>query len=163
MTTYTLQTSVISTGTIVVKITSPLAGLTIPSSPTLFGLSEIIESLDALPGVVQVEEIDIDYIDDYTTYAEGFWHKVLAEVSVDIQMTLDEGSGATHLFYGRNLKSGTSQEEFDLTPSAFQRSGTIHCLSFLTVLKSLSLAALDTAVMNQNEYYDPGRCSQEIG
>ncbi len=146
MTKYSLPISVSPSGTVHPYLYSPEAGLTIPTGQTLFYGNDFTELIDALAGVQEVEQVDTEFIEDYTVYAEGFWLHVLANATTDIQLTLDEGSGEEHLFYGRVQPGATPLTEHYLGATPL-RSGTMHLLSFLTAIQAVSSVNVNTALL----------------
>ena len=156
MTHYTIQTTVTPAGTLKIYMNSDLAGLTVPSSQTIMVNNDLTEKIDVVGGTMDVEQIDLDFVEDYTNYAEGFWHKLLQRTTTQIQLTLDEGSGETHLFFGIVQQGATPLTEISLTAGAIQRQGTMHVLSFLAQLKLVTLqSVIDACFASGLIYFIP--------
>lgn len=154
---YTLFSALSASGTVKIYLVSPETGLTLPTPQTVMLSQDLTERIDAAAGVQEVAQIDLDIVEDYTTYAEGFWMHVLANASTDIQITLDEGSGETDFFFGRVQPGATTLHEVDLTSSAIRRTGTIHLMSFLTLMQSVPTQTVINAVLASTPpYFIPG-------
>jgi hypothetical protein len=137
ITTYTVQTSVLASGTMTVKLHSDLVDLVVPTFQTLKLDTDFVTRVDIGPGRIELENVQFDYVEDYTVYAEGFWYKVLNSYA-EIQLLLNEGSGDTHFYWGRVLKNQTPIEEFDLTVGNIQRRGSIQTMTILGKMKDFT-------------------------
>src|SRR3990170_4130472 len=85
---YTLQTSVLPVGTVIIKLYSALNGLTIPTFASLSVPDDIVERCDLIPGEIELQEMTFEFVEDYSTYTEGFWYKVLQsyeEIQIGIE------------------------------------------------------------------------------
>jgi len=146
MTRYTLQTTVTAAGTVKIYLESPQAGLTIPSFASV-NPGDVTARIDSIAGVQEIDSIDLTITEDYGTYAEGFWQKVLGYAYADICITLNDASTEACFFFGRVQPGATRLAEKQLG-SGIVREGVIHCLSMLYVLQSINLADVDTALMS---------------
>jgi hypothetical protein len=142
---YTLHPATIPAGELAMIIYSSVTDLTIPTYVTLdFG--DLVERLDPIAGTYDVDTLDVDYVEDYSDagHPEGFWMAAIGGTYLDLQITLDEGAGATHVFYGRLLKEKTELDEYVLSGSTYGRRGTMRFVSHLMTLRDVTTADLIT-------------------
>lgn len=119
---------------------SELAGLTIPSANTLTLSQDFIERYDALQGVTEVESVDVDFADDYSTYAEGFWFKVCQRY-FEIRFILIGLSGPEFLFWGKINSDNSNVHDFDLSSGNYQKDGSFTLLSLLADMQAYPVAS----------------------
>jgi hypothetical protein len=54
-----------------------LPALTVPTGSYIISMDEIVERIDVDPGVIDIENVNINIQEDYSTYSEGFWSKII--------------------------------------------------------------------------------------
>jgi len=98
---YTLASVVTVNGTFAITLkNATITGLTEPTIQTILSIDAVEETLDVKAVTTEISKLTMTVRDDYSTHAStGFWYEVLAG-DVEILVTLDEGAGATHFFYG---------------------------------------------------------------
>lgn len=144
MTEYTLQIITLSAGRVTFILFSEFAGLTIPAFATLlFEDDELAEAIDIVSGEIDLERMQFAYLEDYSTYQEGFWYKVL-DGDFEIKILLDEGSGDTVYFWGTKEQLSASHTEISLVSGYERRTGTFSCISKIADLKEVFVADLET-------------------
>lgn len=152
MTTYTLQQHNVASGYMVIKLHSALAGLTIPTNTTIVDIQPAGERVDALLGQVETEAFTFIFREDYSTYLEGFWFKVMGDY-FEIQILLDEGSGNTHFFWGRAVPSKSPMEEVYLGNDGTKvRHGSFVCESLFVRLRDISAASVVDETITSLQY-----------
>ena len=152
MTTYTiLDRGFMAAGIVTVKLHSELSGLTVPSVSTLIANSDFVERVDiASLGHAELEDVTFEYREDYTTYEEGFWFKVLQKQTA-IQITLDDDQGEKHFFFGYVIPEGVNLAESSLVPTAYQREGSFRCLSGIYAFANVTIGQLATELASHIE------------
>jgi len=98
---YPLASVVTVNGTFAITLkNATVTELTEPTIQTILSIDAVEETLDVKAVTTEIPKLMITVRDDYSTHtATGFWYEVLAG-DVEILVTLDEGAGATHFFYG---------------------------------------------------------------
>ena len=79
---------------------SSFSALTMPSMVKFLDIGAIVEKVDSEAGTTDIENIDITLAEDYTTYAEGFFYKLIVEnptLNVDFMFTIINGSNEEFL------------------------------------------------------------------
>lgn len=146
LTTYTLQTMTLPTGTATVKLLSGIAGLVIPYFNSLDISADLVERCDLIPGTTEIENMEFSFIEDYSYYTQGFWFKVLNDSTEvpEVQILLNDGSGDTTWFWGRveQESGGGTFEELDLTTGKIQRKGKFTCVHLMDKLKDTLVTTL---------------------
>ncbi|MBE3141473.1 MAG: hypothetical protein IMZ53_12935 [Thermoplasmata archaeon] len=126
--------------------------LTYPTSVRFLSVSPIRESVDAEAGVTEFDNADIDVKEDYSTYPEGFWHRLIntyPAFDFELMFTIMEGSDETFLFRGKIYRINIQETEHYLddtvgTPSKVVRGVAFKLVSSLKVLEEVSLTDLLT-------------------
>lgn len=78
-----------------------LGALTFPTIQTVVSVGELEAWMDRKVAELQPDSLKLEVVDDYTTYTEGFWYKILAgTLPPRIHLVLDEGSGDTQYYFG---------------------------------------------------------------
>lgn len=164
---YNLQSVVVASGTLDFDLYVEAESdpqLLLPDYPSLMMLSGVGERQDVRQiGLVEIESVDFKFVEDYTNYTEGFWCKIL-QLPIEIRLTLDEGGGAKHFFWGIPSSGTISLNEVDLTVNSIQRHGEFTCLSLLTKLQDVLVSDLLTVVATRSELgTDPFSDNASIG
>ncbi|HEY4611411.1 MAG TPA: hypothetical protein VII11_00330 [Bacteroidota bacterium] len=93
--------SIVGTFNVTLYYDSELGDLTAPPSNTILNIGEVTSFMERNAGEIQLDSCQLHIRDDYATYTEGFWYKVLnATLPPRIKILLDEGSGNTPYYYG---------------------------------------------------------------
>lgn len=128
--TYTLQTDNTPAGVVTVTLYSEFNGLTIPTFSSLY-YNEINERYDAILNKVELAAMQCSFSEDYSTYLEGFWFKVLNGYA-ELRFSLEEdGTTNTHLFWGRCIQNLAPIEELAIVSGQFVRQGSFQVVSLL--------------------------------
>jgi hypothetical protein len=121
--------------------------LTIPTITKIFNLGKFKELIDFEAGVVDIQQVDTELIEEYSTYPEGFWYKIIngyPTKDVELMFTLMEGAVWTFLFRGRIYRSGTIAIEKYITASTKVRGMGLQLISSLDLLKTVTISDLIT-------------------
>lgn len=132
-----------------------LPALTLPTAVKIASMGKITERIDAQAGVVDTEQMRVTLGEDYSTYSEGFWYKVINGYPKDVQLmfTLMEGTNETFLFRGRVFKANATWEEIHINPvqdtsspgvapTKWVRSVQLQLVSAIDMLKSVAVSSL---------------------
>lgn len=106
-------------GLLGVTLYHPEAGLTPPARAGIVSLSPFTERIEILPGRIETASLEIELGDalEAQPYPNGFWRYALHDSLEwndelpEFRFTLDQGSGATHLFWGTFTLEGIEWEE----------------------------------------------------
>lgn len=85
-------------------VDTSLPALTIPTGVKVLHIGTLTELIDVEPGVVDVQNLEIELAEDYSTYAMGFWYKVIQgypTVNVEFRFILEEDGVDTFYFWGK--------------------------------------------------------------
>src|SRR5512146_862012 len=148
---YTVQESVLPSGTMTVKLYSELSGLTVPGYQTIDCDFWVNNRVDAGPGRLELENADIRFAEDRSVYAEGFWYKVANGGYAELLFLLDEGSGDTYFWRCTILRDQTRFTEYDLTPGNIQRNGSMKAMTVLGRMQETTVTEFITAFDWQND------------
>src|SRR3990167_787150 len=99
MTAYNLPTLDSPVGAFKFKLYCDTAGLTVPTIQTILDVGELTEQIDLDIGLSQFANLTLSIRDDYSTYSEGFWCKVLS-VGWQLRICLEESGSDTFYFFG---------------------------------------------------------------
>ncbi len=127
-----------------------LPALTVPATVRLISVGKPKEQLDAQAGTLEVESLDAELAEDYSTYPEGFWYKVANEYAskpLELMLGIMEGANETFLFRGRLFPQNANWEENYLSPVIgvpvdWVRGVKLQLVSGLNLLKEVSMGAL---------------------
>ena len=132
---------------------SQFATLMMPTAVKFLDIGAIVENVDAEAGTIDIENIDIALAEDYTTYSEGFWYKLIVEnptLNIDFMFTIINGSNEEFLYRGTVYRQGGEVPEYYLdnvsSPGSWVRGMKIQLVSSLLNMKSVTIADLCTAV-----------------
>jgi hypothetical protein len=151
MTKYSLSDTKTLAGTLksYLYVDSTLPALTIPSKIHFEDIEKFIAKVDVTAGRADIENVQIDIYEDYTTYPEGFWYKIInnyptktingniVNCDVQIMFTLMEGSDEVFLFRGSVKRNGTSQQEFKRVGTTAIRGMSIQLVSLLMAMQNI--------------------------
>ncbi len=108
MTEYTLETIVLPSGTLTVKLWHGNSSLVVPSGGFILSLGEFTERVDILIGALELPSVQVRCLDICnSTYTRGFLYYCFAESRStytdvpQLHFILNEGAGDTSLFWGR--------------------------------------------------------------
>lgn len=100
-----------------IRIYSSQAGLTDPVVDTVLEVGEKVEIADLSLGVASFSTMTLRVRDDYTTYTEGFWYKILSSGTSYIRILLDD----EFYFVGRIQLTETKWNELSLYNAEYIR------------------------------------------
>lgn len=93
-----------------IRIYSSQAALTEPVVDTVLEIGEKVEVADLSLGIAAFSTMKIRVRDDYTTYTEGFWYKILSSGTAYVRILLDD----EFYFVGRIQLPETKWDELSL-------------------------------------------------
>jgi hypothetical protein len=141
---YVLQSTVVASGTLEITLITDLAALTIPTYASLSPVGEFVQRVDVLPGVQELEQAEFEYFEDYSTYDEGFWFKVLMYGGAQIRVTIDDtGTGQGMLFWGAISEQMTNIEEVAMYGGKFVRKGKFTAVSLMSLLREVATGDIE--------------------
>jgi len=83
---------------------SDVSAPTIPTGVKVLSIGTLTELIDVQPGIVDVQNLEVELAEDYSTYTEGFWYHIIqTDPTKDVQLRfiLDEDGTETFYFWGR--------------------------------------------------------------
>ena len=142
---YTLPSLVTVNGTFAIEIKNcPVGSLTEPTIQTILSIDSTDEVLDIEAVTSEVSQLTLSIRDDYSTYTDGFWYEVfngtITEVlsgDIQINITLDEGSGATHFFYGTLNRESIDWSEIYVSTTKIRTAKIVFDSMVRTLLDSV--------------------------
>lgn len=145
---YDLPDAITPAGTFHVRLWSTLSGLTIPTKNLFLSIGDAVEVDDESAGVQSIQSLRVVLGDDYSTYAEGFWHKVLAVTqTVKIRFFLVENGADTFYFYGTKQTGKVNWNDHAINEPTYRRAASVDLISAAAILFNpdiLTVAALTT-------------------
>jgi hypothetical protein len=144
---YTLSTVTNHLGTFSVFVGTSVPDLTIPTKNTIISFGDLTERMDFTPGNIDMGTLQIQFVDDYTVHANGFWYEVMTG-ECDVKILLDEGDGDTFVFWGEIQRGETKFTEMYVSGSIALRVGNITLLSLLARLKQITVASLTSQMVS---------------
>jgi hypothetical protein len=124
---------------------SSITGLTYPSKVPFSNIGEFAESIDTEVGVVDAANVQLDIVEDYSTYSEGFWWKLIngyPTLDVQIMFTVMEGTDETFLFRGSIYRDNVNFGEPYLDGLSVVRSCSIQLVSMIGAIDLVSTTVL---------------------
>jgi hypothetical protein len=129
-------------------VNDSLPALTIPSNVKITKFGNITERLDVNPAVLDIENVEIEATEDYATYEEGFWFKVIMgypTLDVEMMFLLNSGTGEDqYLFRGKILRDDIVWTEHYVSGSSRVRTVKIRLLTGYNILSSITIPDLIT-------------------
>lgn len=128
-------------------VDTSLPELTIPTGVKITKIGALQELIDVEPGIVDVQNLDLEVAEDYTTYAMGFWYKVIQgypTVNVQFEMILTENGVDSFFFWGKVYREQIKWGEPYVTNTAVVRNckmkivSLIHSTQDVVVTKALT-------------------------
>lgn len=129
---------------------------TVPTANTIVSMGPLTERVDFTPGVVDIESMEIEIVDDYSTYTtEGFWYHVLQsepEREVSLRFILNENGTDTFYFWGKVYRQETEWSEKYVANDDSRRIRTVKLtlVSMIHVLTELPVSSA-ISVIEANE------------
>ena len=112
--------------------------LIMPTKVPFLDIGEIKESIDAEVGAVDIGNVDVTLAEDYGTYDEGFWYKLIMEnptLNVDLMFTVMNGVNEEFLYRGTVYRQGSEAPEYYLdtisAPTKWGRGMKVQLVSSL--------------------------------
>jgi hypothetical protein len=129
--------------------------ITVPAGVSFLDVGDLKESVDAQAGTTEIDNMKIKIAEDYTTYPEGFWYKLLygypVDYTVDIMFATVNGANEEFYFRGSVFRKNTyATEEYlnvlSATPTDWVRGIELELMSALTTSKNISMGDLCTII-----------------
>lgn len=122
-----------------------LPELTVPDTVKVMHIGELVELIDAEPGIVDVQNMELELAEDYSTYTEGFWYKVIQGYptkEVQFKFILEEDGVDTFWFWGKVYRQEVEWPEHYVATdeSAVIRTVKIRLVSLIGSLKDVLIA-----------------------
>ena len=152
--TYELQTVNYLGGSVKFTLFSSVSGLTLPTWQTLTFDGEVAEVVDVQAGENNLQNVVFRFVEDYTAYSEGFWHKVLKGTATEIRTLINknDGKGWQFLFWGVVIPQTIQEPEVSLLSGKIKRTGTFQTVSILSNLKTATIADLYASCVSNFTY-----------
>ena len=145
LTPYALPTIEAISGDYNITLYCDVASLTVPTAHTILGISEVKERPEDSVGVFEIATMTVDIQDDTSTYAQGFWYKVMNDATeVQLKVIRDTDADSVCLFWGYSINQYVVWEEFFNNEAAFIRRGRFTMVSMLGKLRDASLSSILT-------------------
>ena len=100
---YSLPNVVVPSGTLQTTLFCTLSSLSVPTNNLIVDPGDVVERIEESVGVIRLAEMSVDLIEDYSSYSQGFWYKVISSGDFQLQFFLDEGAGSTYFFWGTTV------------------------------------------------------------
>jgi hypothetical protein len=125
--------------------------LAIPTMPFI-SIGDFVESVDLDAGIVDFENVDLEIVEDYSTYPEGFWFKIINgyESDVQIMFSIMEGTDETFLFRGSIYRDSITYPELYIGATTV-RGVKIKLVSCINGFKRLSISDLWSGSLEDQE------------
>ena len=133
-----------------------LPELTVPAAVSVVHIGTLTELIDVEPGVVDVQNLEIELVEDYSTYTEGFWYKVIQgypDKVVKFKFILEEDGTDTFFFFGKVYREEVEwPEHFVATDeSSVIRTVKIRLVSLIHAMRDVAIGdAIDVMIANQD-------------
>jgi hypothetical protein len=132
-----------------------ITGLTYPTTVNFADLGQVGETIDAEAGITEYDNVNIEINEDYSTYTQGFWHKLINEYPTfdfELMFTVIEDTVEMFLFRGKIYRENITETEIHLdnitgTPVNVCRSVSLKLVSSLLILKDVTIADLNEEVL----------------
>ncbi len=147
MTDYTIDSVALKGGTLTCTLYSEDSGITVPAGVKLWKIGAFTERTEIAPNKIELGNVEVSFVDVVDeTYTRGFWYYVFAEYvglykTPEMLFTLDEGSGATFLFWGR-IDPTTTKFTHPDTQSGTPKLCTVMFVSALKCIEDIPFATL---------------------
>jgi hypothetical protein len=136
-----------------------ITGLTYPTGVDFSTIGVIRESIDIEKGITEFDNVELEIVEDYTVYAEGFWHKLIneyPEFDFELMFTIREGEDKTFTFRGKLYRKNIQEPEHYLnsmtgSPTSVERTANLKLASSLTVLENVTMNDLCAEVLLHDE------------
>lgn len=120
------------------------SSLTVPSTVKVVSIGEVQELIDVDPGVVDVQNVQVELAEDYSVYPEGFWYRVIEyDQSVDIhfRFILTENGTDTYFFRGMVYRPETDfTEHYAIDGVKIVRTVKVKLVSPIILMKQTDLS-----------------------
>jgi hypothetical protein len=122
---------------------SDVAAPTIPSGVQVTHIGPLTELIDVEPGIVDVQSMEIELTEDYTTYDEGFWYHVIQSDTsreVSLRFVLSEDGTDTFYFWGKVYRQEIEWPEHYLNTveTTVERTVKLRLVSLIGALKDVT-------------------------
>ncbi len=131
---------------------SSVAAPTLPFGNHIMSIGPLVERIDVEPGLVDVENLELELAEDYSTYPEGFWYHVLMEDPtrrVQFRFILEEDGVDTFFFWGEVYRDEIQWPEHYVAAddSAVVRTVRVSVVSLTRAIQATSISTLITELL----------------
>ena len=135
-------------------IINPLVpALTIPQTVKIVDIGELVELIDVEPGIVDVQNLDIELAEDYSVYPAGFWYSLIQgypDYEVQFKFILEEEGVDTFFFWGKIYREDVQWPEHYISTAEDEviRTVSIKLVSLVHSLKDVPILDAITEMKN---------------
>jgi len=142
-------------------VDTSLPELTIPSTVKVLHIGTLTELIDVEPGVVDVQNLELELAEDYTTYTQGFWYKVIQgypTVNVEFKFILEEDGVDTFYFWGKVYRQEVEWPEHYISTGETDviRSVRLRLVSLIHSIKDIAIADIVTEALTHATPFSDG-------
>lgn len=133
--------------------------ITYPPKVDFANLGDFVERIDAEGGVIDIDNVSLDIVEDCSTYPEGFWWKLIngyPTKDVQLMFTVMEGTDETFLIKGSIYRGNTDFSEVYINGTDRVRVLSTQLVSMLGALKNVTMTALRTEIITHIENLTDG-------
>ena len=118
---------------------------TISTRVKVLSIGTLTELIDVQPGIVDVQNLEVELAEDYSTYTEGFWYHVIQtdpSKEVQFRFILEEDGTDTFYFWGKVYREEIEWPELYINTAETDiiRSVTVRLVSIIHSLKDVGIA-----------------------
>ena len=126
----------------------PSITATIPTTVPFTNIGDFVERIDADPGIVDIENVQLEIKEDYSVHSEGFWHKIIngyPKLDVQIMFSIMEGSDEVFLFRGSIYRANTTFGKVYINGTDKVRTLSTQLVSMLTASDNIATSSLNVS------------------
>jgi hypothetical protein len=139
---------------------SAITDMVMPAKVPFTSIGEFVERIDtADPGVVDIDNVQLELMEDYTNHAEGFWWKLINGYStyvIEIMFSIMEGDNETFFFRGSINRQASKFSEVYQNGDDKVRDVSIQLVSMIGSLDTVTNTALNTELRLHTSLDDYG-------
>jgi len=130
--------------------------LTVPTSVKVINIGSLTELIDVQPGIVDVQNLEIELAEDYSTYTQGFWYNVIQgypDVDVQFKFLLEEDGTDTFFFWGKVYREDIPWMEHYVASdeSSMVRTVAVTLVSLVHSLKDATIGDAITEMLTHTQ------------
>jgi len=133
--------------------------LVVPTDCVFANIGEFIEKVDTDAGVTDVENVQLQIVEDYSVYTEGFWNRLLnayPDYDVQIMFTLVEEGIETFLFRGSVYRNNLNFDDMYVNDYDKVHGCTIQLVSLIGAIDLVSTTSLVAECIDKSTYVEDG-------